>query len=119
MVTVNGNTILLNTSFWTRLKKGRRQLRVDLKDLERNAGSVDYFRSELDGSVKVRGTLVRLHIERARDAKQILHKFVRQAGLAGYREVVVHLGLVKVEAPEEKKRRNSTNDCHRLAPDPE
>lgn len=79
------------------VEKGHRQLTVDLKDLERNAGSaVEYFWSELDGSVKVRGTLVRLQIERARDANQILHKFVRRARFAGYREAVVHPRLVEL-----------------------
>ena len=79
---------------------------VDLKHLGRNAGSmVEYLRTRLSSQVKVKGSTVQLHVEHARDAKLILHKFFRQAGLTGYRVVVVHPGLVRGEAPEETGRR--------------
>jgi len=78
-------------------------LTVNLKDLEGNVESaVEFLRSRLD-AIKVRGSSVQLRIESTRDAKQILHKYLRHARLDGYRVIVVSPGLVKVEAPQMKK----------------
>jgi hypothetical protein len=79
-------------------------LTVDLKDLEGNVGSaVEFLKSRLC-TIKVRGSRVQLRIEHTRDAKQILHKYLRHARLDGYRVIVVSPGLLKVEASEMKTR---------------
>jgi len=62
-------------------------LTLDLKDLEGNVRSaVEFLKSRLD-AIKVRGSSVQLRIEHTRDAKQILHKYLRHAGLDGYRVI--------------------------------
>ncbi len=83
-------------------------LTLDLKDLEGNVGSaVEFLKSRLDDEIKVRGSSVHLRVLHARDAKLILHKYLRHAKLDGYRVVVVGPGLVKVEAQKMKERRRT------------
>lgn len=72
---------------------------VDLKDLGPNSKSaVEYIKTRLGTPVRVKGTIVQLELEHAREAKLVLHKYLRQAGLAEYRVVVTHPGHVRVEA---------------------
>ncbi len=83
-------------------------LALDLKDLEGNVGSaVEFLRSRLGDEVKVRGSRVQLRLLHAKDAKLILHKYLRHAKLDGYRVVVVGPGLVKVEAQKTKETRRT------------
>jgi hypothetical protein len=83
-------------------------LTLDLKDLEGNVGSaVEFLKSRLDDEVKVRGSSIQIRVLHARDAKLILHKYLRHAKLDGYRVVVVGPGLVKVEAQKMKERRRT------------
>ena len=83
-------------------------LTLDLKDLEGNVGSaVEFLKSRLDDEVKVRGSRIQLRLLHARDAKLILHKYLRHARLGGYRVVVSGPGLVKVEAQKKKDRRRT------------
>ena len=83
-------------------------LTLDLKDLEGNVGSaVEFLKSRLDDEVKVRGSRIQLRLLHARDAKLILHKYLRHAKLDGYRVVVSGPGPVKVEAQKKKDRRRT------------
>jgi hypothetical protein len=83
-------------------------LTLDLKDLEGNVGSaVEFLKSRLDDEVKVRGSSIQLRVLHARDAKLILHKYLRHAKLYGYRVVVAGPGLVKVEAQKKEERRRT------------
>jgi len=83
-------------------------LTLDLKDLEVNVGSaVEFLKARLDDEVKVRGSRIQLRLLHARDAKLILHKYLRRAKLDGYRVVVSGPGLVKVEAQKQKDRRRT------------
>jgi hypothetical protein len=77
---------------------------LDLKDLRGNVGSaVEFLKSRVDEEIKVRGSTVQLRTLHARDAKLLLHKYLRHARLDGYRVVVLGPGLVKVEAQKMKK----------------
>jgi hypothetical protein len=79
-------------------------LTLDLKQLNKNVGStVEYLRSRLDEPVKVKGSQVKLTCANARTAKLLLHKFLHQHRLEGYRVLVVHSGLVEVRAREKEK----------------
>jgi hypothetical protein len=80
-------------------------LTIDLKELGKNVGpAVEYLRSRLDEPVKVKGSQVRLTHTSAKAAKLLLHKFLYQVRLEGYRIIVVHSELVEMRAPEKKKR---------------
>jgi hypothetical protein len=79
---------------------------IELKQLNKNAGpAVEYLQSRLDEQVKVKGSQVSLSRTSARAAKLLLHKFLRQLRLEGYRVLSVHSGLIEVRAPENEKQR--------------
>src|SRR6266571_8705865 len=83
-------------------------LTVDLKQLNKNIGpAVEYLRSRLDEPIKVKGSQVKLADTSARATKRLLHKFLRQLRLEGYRILVVHSGLIEVHAPEKEKHRDA------------
>jgi hypothetical protein len=80
-------------------------LTVDLKHLGKNVGlAVEFLQSRLDEPLKVKGSQVRLTRTSARAAKLLLHKFLHQRRLEGYRILVVRPGLIEVRAPEMEKR---------------
>jgi hypothetical protein len=89
----------------TRLVKAESMLTMDLKELGKNVGpGVEYLRSRLDEPVKAKGSRVTLAYTNARTAKMLLHKFLRQSRLEGYRILVVHPRLIEVHAPEKSER---------------
>jgi len=86
--------------------KSERMLTVDLKQLKKNIGpAIEYLRSRLEEPIKVKGSQVKLADTSARATKQLLHKFLHQPQLEGYRILVVHSGLIEVHAPEKVKER--------------
>ena len=88
--------------------KSEPMLTVDLKELKKNARpAVEYLRSRLHEPIDVKGSQVTLTRTNARAAKQLLHKFLHQLQLEGYRILVVHSGLIEVHAPEKVKERHA------------
>ena len=84
--------------------KSEPMLTVDLKELKKNVRpAIEYLRSRLDEPIKVKGSQVKLADTSARATKQLLHKFLRQLRLEGYRILVVHPGLIEVRASEKEK----------------
>jgi hypothetical protein len=72
-------------------------LRIDLKRLGKNHEvALDYLRSHLTESPRLRGDHVELASTRAREAKTVLHKFLHHAGLEGYRVAVINSGLIEI-----------------------
>ena len=79
---------------------------IDLRQLNKNAGpAVEYLRSRLDEPVRAERSRVDLTHTSARKAKLLLHKFLHQLRLEGYRIIVVNSGLVEVRAPQKEKER--------------
>jgi hypothetical protein len=88
------------------LDQGGHVLTIDLEGLGKNIGPcMDYLGSRLDEPVKVKKNQVKLGRTSARAAKLLLHKFLRQLRLEGYRVLVVHSGLIEVHAPEKVRER--------------
>jgi len=86
--------------------KSESMLTVDLKELKKNVRpAVEYLRSRLHEPIDVKGSQVRLTRTNARAAKLLLHKFLRQLRLEGFRILVVHSGLIEVHASEKVKER--------------
>jgi len=80
-------------------------LTVDLKPLNKHMGpAVEYLGSRLDEPVKVKRNQVKLTGTSARTAKLLLHKFLHQHRLEGYRILVVHSGLIEVRVHQKEKR---------------
>ncbi len=91
--------------WYSRLVTGLLMLTVDLKRLGKHAGpAVRYLNSQLEEPLRVRGSQVQLTSTRARTAKLLLRKFLRQRGLENCRVVMVHPGLVVVLGPKDEKR---------------
>src|SRR6267143_3203100 len=79
---------------------------IDLRQLNKNAGTaVEYLRSRLGEQTKVKGSQVSLSHTSHRAAKLLLHKFLRQLRLEGYRVLSVNSGLIEMRAPKDQKRR--------------
>jgi hypothetical protein len=80
-------------------------LTIDVKSLGKQvAPVVKYLNSYVDESPRVRGTQIKFTSVKARTAKILLHKFLRQRGIETYRVVTVKPGLVRVLKPENKKK---------------
>ncbi len=80
-------------------------LTVNLKRLGKQVGpAIRYLDAQLGESLKVQGSQVQLRLTKARTAKLMLRKFLRQRGLENYRVVVAHPGLVEVLGPQNEKR---------------
>ena len=72
-------------------------LRISLKHLGKNReAALEYLRSRLAESPKLKGDSVELTITRAREAKIILHKFLHHAGLDEYHVAVINSGLIEI-----------------------
>ena len=80
------------------------QLSVEMKGVKLDIDEVEEFlRSRIKGEIESHRTEVRIQDARARDVKQLLHKFLHQKGLDGFRVEVVHPGLVEVYGPARPK----------------
>lgn len=85
-------------------------LRIDLKRLGKNReAALEYLRSRLAESPKLKGDHVELTNTRAREAKTILHKFLHHAGLEEYRVAVINSGLIEIHEVEVKEKRPTDN----------
>ncbi len=81
-------------------------LTLNLKRLGKQVGpAVRFLDAQLDEPLKAKGDQVQLRLTKARTAKLMLRKFLRQRGLENYRVVVVHPGLIEVLGPQSDKRR--------------
>lgn len=81
-------------------------LRVDIRRLGKNReDALEYLRSRLTESPKIKGDIVELATTRVREAKIILHKFLHHAGLEGYRIAVINSGLIEIHEVEVKEKR--------------
>lgn len=80
------------------------QLTVEMKGINLDASEVEEFlRSRIKGEIVSHRTEVRIQDARAREVKQLLHKFLHHKGLDSFRVEVVHPGLVEVLGPEHPK----------------
>lgn len=81
-------------------------LRVDIKRLGKNReAALEYLRSRLTESPKLKGDIVELATTRVREAKIILHKFLHHEGLERYRVAVINSRLIEIHEVEVKERR--------------
>lgn len=81
-------------------------LRLDLKRLGKNReAALNYLRSRLDESPKLKGDQVELANTRVREAKTLLHKFLHHAGLEKYRVAVINSELIEIHEVEVRERR--------------
>ena len=81
-------------------------LRIDLKRLGKNReAALEYLRSRLNESPKLKGDQVDLASTKAREAKVILHKFLHHAELEEYRVAVINSGLIEIHKIEVRAKR--------------
>jgi len=86
---------------------------VDLGRLGKHVGlAIRFLDSNVNESLRVKGSLVQLTSTKARTAKLLLHKFLRHEGLENYRVVMVRPGLVEVMGPKSEKRRTKPDDVN-------
>jgi len=80
------------------------QLTVEMKGVNLDIGEVEEFlRLKIKGGIESHRTELRIQDARAREVKQLLHKFLHHKGLDIFRVEVVHPGLVQVFGPEHPK----------------
>src|SRR5215472_5709371 len=80
------------------------QLSVDVKISRLDSDDIgDFLRTKMDGKIESHGRELRIQDAKARDVKQLLHKYLHQRGLDIFRVEVVHPGIVEVLGPEPPK----------------
>ena len=80
------------------------QLTVDVKISRLDSDDIgDFLRTKMDGKIESHGRELRIQDAKARDVKQLLHKYLHQRGLDSFRVEVVHPGLVEVLGSEPPK----------------
>jgi len=76
-------------------------VKVELRNLHGKVdAAAEYFASKSKDGVKTRGSSLQLEVASVKDVKLLVHKFLHDKGLDGYRVVVIHPGLVEVLPPE-------------------
>lgn len=78
---------------------------IEIKALGKHAdAAAQFLSSKLNESVKVSRGQIQLSSVNNRDAKLLLHKFLRAENLENYRIIPVHPGLIRILEPMVKKR---------------
>ena len=90
-------------------------LLVELKRLRKDAGlAAEFLRSILDESPRSHGSKLEFTKTKAKDVKQLLHKFLHDRKLENYRIVMVGSNLFEVIEP--KKEHSHVKHSRRVRP---
>ncbi len=83
---------------------------VELKGLNNEVGpAIEFLRTRVKGEIEVRGSRIEIGGAKAKDVKLLLHKFLHQRGLNGYR-VLSQPGMLEIVPIEKQPRTGRADD---------